>query len=243
LAAKAFGSVLFTNGALLAMTEPGQAASFFGSSEWDHPFNRLAFRRHALVQVAIGLYAYSMLFRDLGIETATAIAMSPFAIEFFVQLLRDGSTNAGYIKWTIDFAGSLIHIATVVSNAHGLDWAEPARKLATAFWLVHSIISILSTDLAEIWWQVKKTNRESRTYTAIVALNALAYSVLAVGLTWGGLDITQAIGYSALAYTLGLIKVAHISKEVDLVDPFFKKTIDFFWLPFMVLCAYSILSH
>ena len=240
VAAKVFGGVLLAHGSLFVMMEPEKVATLYGSSNLDH-LNRLCLRRIGMCEVATGLYTYSMLFRDLGIEAATAISMTPLAIDFLAELLRAGSTRCGYNKWTVDFAGALIHVAAVISNAHGLEWAEAARKLAALFLLLHATIATLSTDWAKEIWNIKIHNSEGRTYMAFLALNALGNAAVSTSLAWFGVNIAQALGYSALAYSLSLLKAIYITKEVDLFEPIFKTMMIFFWLPFCVIAAYSIL--
>jgi len=239
-AAKTFSSILAAQSTFSVLGgEPGKDI-------WDMPddnaFDNAMYLDISGVAGAIAVISCFKLFFDIEHTTAVGYSVIPYASQLFHKIITGKNVKAG-VK--LESSLFLMTIQTLVGYAcfKNLPWAETAMKLYGFNSLLNAVIFSFVPKLGSTLWNLRydtPTTESMANKSMGMALAAHSIAVLVPILSNASLNET--VGYTILAYLLGMVNIAYIAK--DLEKSTLSAKVPFVWHAWVVVlafCAASIL--
>ncbi|GFH52595.1 predicted protein [Chaetoceros tenuissimus] len=239
-AAKTFSSILAAQSTFSVLG--GET----GKDIWDMPddnaFDNAMYLDISGVAGAIAVLSCFKLFFHMEHNTAVGYSVIPYAAQLFHKIITGKNVKAG-VK--LESSLFLMAIQSIVGYAcfNKVSWAKTAMKLYGFNSLINAVIFSFAPKMGSTLWNLNydtPTTESMANKSMGMALAAHAIAVLVPILS--NVSVNETVGYTILAYLLGMVNIAYIAK--DLEKSTLSAKVPFVWhawVAVLAFCSASIL--
>jgi hypothetical protein len=177
-----------------------------------NPLNQMIMRRISLAVLSTGVIAFSYVFKDYSVNTASALTAAIWGAEWLHSLLNNLSAKGQAPGKEGEIVGLALASACLYSCLTNADWALAAIKGLTGYaGLAGLTCAFLGYKNASKLWALGELDNLGKALIGSVGASLFTLFIVAYTTAWEGRDIETAIGRACLAGLFFMTKYLFIT--------------------------------